>query len=86
MGFVLYGSFCFYLFVVIFILGCRFLCLWFLKGGRAIMAPSGVREDVVFYFVEGFCRQSSFVFCFVVICLATNHQCLAIVRKILRGI
>ena len=57
----------------------------FLKGGRAIMAPSMVRENIGFFLQKG-CRQSSFLFCFVIICLATNHQCLAIIRKILRGI
>ena len=40
-------------------------------------------EDVVF---EGVLEAKLFYFCFVIICLAMNHQCLAIVRKILRGI
>ena len=43
-----------------------------------------IREDVVF---EGVLEAKLFYFfCFVIICLAMNHQCLAIVRKILRGI
>ena len=38
-----------------------------------------------FVLVNGYAKLCGFFFGFVIICLATNHQCLAIVRKILRS-